>query len=704
MENHVFKMEIGGRELIVESGKYCGQADGSCIVRCGDTAVMVSATAAKQPRDGVDFFPLSIEFEEKMYAIGKIPGGFIKREGRPSEKAILSCRLIDRPLRPLFPKGYYNDVQVIATVLSVDTEIPPEVYAMIGSSVALSIAGLPFQGPTGSVVVGMVDGKYIINPNSAERAASRMHLTVSGTKDAIMMVEAGANEVTEQEMLEAILFAHEEIKRICAFISDIKEQIGKPERPYELYHVPAELDEQIREKFYDRMRWAMDTFDRTEREVREEQVKAEAVEYFAESYPDSKTDVGNSLYQIMKEIVREKIVEQGIRPDGRGYEDVRPIWCETGLFARTHGSAVFTRGQTQVMNLVTLGSLSDGQTLDGLSDETFKRYMHQYNMPPYSTGEAKPLRSANRREIGHGALAERAIVPMLPSEEEFPYAIRAVSEVLSSNGSTSQASICASSLALMDAGVPMKAPVAGTAMGLIKREDKVVVLTDIQGLEDFLGDMDFKVAGTDKGITAIQMDIKIKGIDKEILERALAQALRGRLHILGKMNEVLAAPRQEMSKFAPKITQFMINPDKIREVIGSGGKTINKIIADTGVKIDIEDDGRVAISTEDAAAAAKAKAIIMGIARDIKAGDVYKGKVTRIIPIGAFVEIAPGKEGMVHISKLAKERVEKVEDVVSEGQEILVRVLGIDEKHRINLIHRGVTQEDLDKFNASEEL
>ena len=704
MENHVFKMELGGRELIVESGKYCGQADGSCIVRCGDTAVMVSATAAKQPRDGVDFFPLSIEFEEKMYAIGKIPGGFIKREGRPSEKAILSCRLIDRPLRPLFPKGYYNDVQVIATVLSVDTEIPPEVYAMIGSSVALSIAGLPFQGPTGSVVVGMVDGKYIINPNSAERAASRMHLTVSGTKDAIMMVEAGANEVSEQEMLEAILFAHEEIKRICAFISDIKEQIGKPEKPYELYHVPAELDEQIREKFYDRMRWAMDTFDRTEREVREEQVKAEAVEYFAESYPDSKTDVGNSLYQIMKEIVREKIVEQGIRPDGRGYEDVRPIWCETGLFARTHGSAVFTRGQTQVMNLVTLGSLSDGQTLDGLSDETFKRYMHQYNMPPYSTGEAKPLRSANRREIGHGALAERAIVPMLPSEEEFPYAIRAVSEVLSSNGSTSQASICASSLALMDAGVPMKAPVAGTAMGLIKREDKVVVLTDIQGLEDFLGDMDFKVAGTDKGITAIQMDIKIKGIDKEILERALAQALRGRLHILGKMNEVLATPRQEMSKFAPKITQFMINPDKIREVIGSGGKTINKIIADTGVKIDIEDDGRVAISTEDAAAAAKAKAIIMGIARDIKAGDVYKGKVTRIIPIGAFVEIAPGKEGMVHISKLAKERVEKVEDVVSEGQEILVRVLGIDEKHRINLIHRGVTQEDLDKFNASEEL
>jgi polyribonucleotide nucleotidyltransferase len=703
VENHVFKMELGGRELIVESGKYCGQAGGSCIVRCGETAVMVSATAAKEPREGIDFFPLSIEFEEKMYAVGKIPGGFIKREGRPSEKAILSCRLIDRPLRPLFPKGYFNDVQVIATVLSVDPEIPPEVYAMIGSSVALSIAGVPFQGPTGSVVVGMVDGKYIINPDSAQREASRMHLTVSGTKDAIMMVEAGAKEVTESEMLEAILFAHEEIKKICAFISNIKEEIGKPEKPYELYQVPAELDEQVREKFYDRMRWAMDTFDRTERETREEQVKAEAVEYFAEAFPDSKTDVGNSLYAIMKEIVREKIVKEGIRPDGRSYEEVRPIWCETGLFARTHGSAVFTRGQTQVMNLVTLGPIGDGQTLDGISDETFKRYMHQYNMPPYSTGEAKPLRSANRREIGHGALAERAIVPMLPSEEEFPYAIRAVSEVLSSNGSTSQASICASSLALMDAGVPMKKPVAGTAMGLIKQDDQVVVLTDIQGLEDFLGDMDFKVAGTDKGITAIQMDIKIKGIDKEILERALAQALRGRLHILGKMNEVLPEARKNLSKYAPKITQFTINPDKIREVIGSGGKTINKIIADTGVKIDIEDDGRVSIATEDAVAAAKAKAIIMGIARDIKAGDVYKGKVTRIIPIGAFVELAPGKEGMVHISKLAKERVEKVEDVVKEGEEILVKVLGIDEKHRINLIHRGVTQEDLDRFNASEQ-
>ena len=704
MENHVYKMMLGGRELTVESGKYAEQADGNCIVRVGETAVMVTVTSAKEPREGADFFPLSIEFEEKMYSVGKIPGGYIKREGRPSEKAILACRLIDRPLRPLFPKGYYNDVQVVATVLSVDPDEPPEVYAMIGSSVALSIAGLPFMGPTGSVVVGLVDGEYVINPNAEQRARSRMHLTVSGTKDAIMMVEAGADEVTEEEMLNAILFAHEEIKRICDFILNIKNEIGKPERPYNVYHVPEELDAKIRENFYDKMVWAMDTFDRTEREEREAAVKEEAVEFFAEEYPDSKVDVGNSLYQIMKEIVRGKILNDGVRPDGRGLEEVRPIWCETSLFDRTHGSAVFTRGQTQVMNLVTLAPLSEGQELDGISEETFKRYIHQYNMPPYATGEAKPMRSTNRREVGHGALAERAIIPMLPSEEEFPYAIRAVSEVLSSNGSTSQASICASSLALMDAGVPLKKPVAGTAMGLIKGEDKIVVLTDIQGLEDFLGDMDFKVAGTDKGITAIQMDIKIKGIDREILERALAQALRGRLHILGKMNEVLPEPRKELSKYAPKITMFTINPDKIKDVIGTGGKMINKIIDETGVKIDIDDDGKVSIATEDAEAAAKAKQMIMNIVTDIEEGDIYKGKVTRIIPIGCFVELLPGKEGLVHISKFSKERVEKMEDVVSVGDELLVRVLGIDEKGRINLIHRGVKEEDYQKFLESKDL
>ncbi|MGI6664680.1 MAG: polyribonucleotide nucleotidyltransferase [Christensenellaceae bacterium] len=699
-ENHVFTMELGGRTLTVESGKYAEQADGSCLVKCGDTVIMVSATSAKTPREGIDFFPLSIEFEEKMYSVGKIPGGFIKREGRPSEKAVLACRLIDRPLRPLFPKGYYNDVQVIATVLSVDPDEAPEVYAMIGSSVALSISGIPFAGPTGSVVVGYVDGRYVINPNQEERAKSALHLTVSGTKDAVMMVEAAANELSEAEMLEAILLAHEEIKKICAFIENIKAEIGKPEKEVEYYEIPAELDAAVRENFYGRMEWAMDTTERSVREERENQVKKEAYEFFAETYPDSKKDIGNSLYAVMKEIVRDKIVNKGIRPDGRDYEEVRDIWCEVGVLPRTHGSAVFTRGQTQALNIVTLGPIGDGQTLDGISEETFKRYMHQYNMPPYSTGEAKPIRSANRREIGHGALAERAILPMLPSEEEFPYAIRAVSEVLSSNGSTSQASVCASSLALMDAGVPMKAAVAGTAMGLIKQDDKVVILTDIQGFEDFLGDMDFKVAGTSKGITAIQMDIKIKGIDKEVLERALEQALRGRLHILDKMNEVLPAGREELSTYAPKIIQFSIDPDKIRDVIGSGGKTINRIIEETGVKIDIEDDGRVFIATPDSEAAAKAKRIIKGIVRSIQKGDVYLGKVTRIIPIGAFVEIAPGREGLVHISKLAKERVEKVEDVVKEGQEILVRVLEIDRQHRINLIHRDVTQEDLDKFNA----
>ncbi len=695
MENHVFKMMLGGRELIVESGKYCGQADGNCIVRCGDTAVMVNATMAAAPRDGIDFFPLSVEFEEKMYAAGKIPGGFIKREGRPSEKAILTCRLIDRPIRPLFPKGFYNDVQVIATVMSVDTEIPPEVYAMIGSSVALSISGIPFLGPTGTVAVGLVDGEYIINPDSEQRAKSRLALTVSGTKDAVMMVEAGAEEISEDEMLGAILFAHEEIKKICAFIEEIKAAIGKPAKEVTVYAVPEELDAEIKENFTEKMKWAMEPFDRHERSDRESQVKAEAVEFFAEKYPDSKKDVENSLYNLMKEIVRHKIVADGIRPDGRGYEEVRPIWCETGIFGRTHGSAVFTRGETQVMNIVTLGAMGDGQTLDGLSDEVFKRYMHQYNMPPYTTGEAKPLRSANRREIGHGALAERAILPMLPDEEEFPYAIRAVSEVLSSNGSTSQASVCASSMALMDAGVPMKKPVAGAAMGLMKHEGQVIVLTDIQGLEDFLGDMDFKVAGTVDGITAIQMDIKIKGIDKEILERALAQAKRGRLHILSKMDEAISTAREHLSPYAPKIIQFTINPDKIREVIGSGGKTINKIIADTGVKIDIEDDGRVFISTPDEAAAKKAKKIIMGIATDVEVGQVYMGKVTKIIPKGAFVELVPGKEGMVRIGELSKKFVEKVEDVVAEGDELLVKVIEIDKMNRINLTHKGVKPEEL---------
>ena len=703
MENHVYKLDIGGREVVVESGKYCGQAGGSCIVRCGDTAVMVTATASSNKRD-IDFFPLSVEYEEKMYAAGKIPGGFIKREGRPSEKAVLACRLIDRPIRPLFPKGYYNDVQVVATVLSVDTEYPPEIYAMIGSSVALSISGIPFAGPTGSVVVGMVDGEYVINPDSAQREKSELHLVVSGTKDAVMMVEAGANEVTEEAMLGAILYGHDEVRRICEWIQTIKDDIGTPPIEADIHVVPDEIDAAVREKFTERMVWAMDTFDRTERETREAQVKEEAAEYFAEIYPDDAKDVQAVLYNIMKETVRSKIINDGIRPDGRTVEEVRPIWCETHMFARPHGSACFTRGQTQVMNFVTLGAMGDGQTLDGLSEDTFKRYIHHYNMPPYSTGEARPMRSASRREIGHGALAERAILPMLPDEEEFPYAIRAVSEVVSSNGSTSQASICASSLALMDAGVPLKKAVAGTAMGLIKDKEtgKIVVLTDIQGLEDFLGDMDFKVAGTADGITAMQMDIKIDGIDREIFERALAQALRGRMHILGKMNEVLDKPRAELSPYAPKIICFTIHPDKIREVIGPGGKMINKIIAETGVKIDIDDDGKVFIVTPDADASKRAKKMIMDIARDIEVGDVFNGKVTRIMQFGAFVELAPGKEGMVHISKLANKRVAKVEDVVNVGDMLTVKVSEIDRQNRINLTHKGVTEADLKKLTEEE--
>lgn len=703
MENHVYKLDIGGREVVVESGKYCGQAGGSCIVRCGDTAVMVTATASSNKRD-IDFFPLSVEYEEKMYAAGKIPGGFIKREGRPSEKAVLACRLIDRPIRPLFPKGYYNDVQVVATVLSVDTEYPPEIYAMIGSSVALSISGIPFAGPTGSVVVGMVDGEYVINPDSAQREKSELHLVVSGTKDAVMMVEAGANEVTEEAMLGAILYGHDEVRRICEWIQTIKDDIGKPPIEADIHVVPDEIDAAVREKFTERMVWAMDTFDRTERETREAQVKEEAAEYFAEIYPDDAKDVQAVLYNIMKETVRSKIINDGIRPDGRTVEEVRPIWCETHMFARPHGSACFTRGQTQVMNFVTLGAMGDGQTLDGLSEDTFKRYIHHYNMPPYSTGEARPMRSASRREIGHGALAERAILPMLPDEEEFPYAIRAVSEVVSSNGSTSQASICASSLALMDAGVPLKKAVAGTAMGLIKDKEtgKIVVLTDIQGLEDFLGDMDFKVAGTADGITAMQMDIKIDGIDREIFERALAQALRGRMHILGKMNEVLDKPRAELSPYAPKIICFTIHPDKIREVIGPGGKMINKIIAETGVKIDIDDDGKVFIVTPYADASKRAKKMIMDIARDIEVGDVFNGKVTRIMQFGAFVELAPGKEGMVHISKLANKRVAKVEDVVNVGDMLTVKVSEIDRQNRINLTHKGVTEADLKKLTEEE--
>ena len=666
------------------------------MVRCGGTAVLVCATVAKTARDGVDFLPLSCEFEEKMYAVGKIPGGFIKREGRPTEKAVLTSRLIDRPLRPLFPKGFYNDVQVIATVMSVEQDVQPDVLAMIGSSIALSISEAPFMGPTGAVSVGYVDGEYIINPNSLQRELSRMQLTVAGTRDAVMMVEAGAQEVTEAEMLRAILLAHEEIKRIVDFIDEIAKEIGKPKCEVEVYKPDEILTERVRDYAFKNMQWALDTFDRKEREARSQQVKDDTIAQFAEEFPDSAKDIDNILYGFTKEIVREKIINKGIRPDGRTYEQIRPIWCEVGILPRTHGSAVFTRGQTQVLTVATLGAMGDGQTLDGISEEEFKRYMHQYNMPPYSVGETRVMRGPGRREIGHGALAERSLVPVLPNQDDFPYAIRLVSEVISSNGSTSQASVCASTLALMDAGVPIKKPVAGVAMGLIQDPEtgKIVVLTDIQGLEDFLGDMDFKVAGTKDGITAIQMDIKIKGINEEILTRALAQAREGRLFILGKMLETLPAPRAELSPYAPRILQFTINPDKIREVIGTGGKTINKIIADTGVKIDIEDDGRVFIASPDQEAAAEAMRMIEAIVKDIEIGDVYLGKVVSILPIGAQVEIKPGKKGLVHISKLSNKRVERVEDVVSLGDEILVRVIDIKPDGKIDLTHKGLLPDD----------
>ena len=692
MEYKVFTTELAGRPLSIEFGKYAQQAAGSAFVRYGDTVVMVNATMSEQARDGVDFFPLSVDFEEKQYSVGKIPGGFIKREGRPTEKATLTCRLIDRPLRPLFPKGMRNDVQVVATCLSVDKDIPPEVPAMIGSSAALAVSNIPWNGPTGTVVVGCVDGELIINPDEAQRAKSTLHLTVSGTRDAVLMVEAGAEEVTEEQMLQAIMLAHDEIKKIVAFIDSIQAEIGKEKSQVTLVVTGDDIKAAVREYAYDKCCWVFETTDRHERQAREAQVKAETAEHFAEQFEGRMSEVSDALYYLNKEIMRKKILEKGVRPDGRGLTDIRPIWCEVGVLPRTHGSAIFTRGETQALTVTTLGSMSDVQILDGLGTEDSKRYMHHYNMPPYATGEAGRMKSPGRREIGHGALAERALLPVIPSEEDFPYALRLVSEILSSNGSSSMASVCGSTLSLMDAGVNIKAPVAGVAMGLIKdtESDNVAVLTDIQGLEDFLGDMDFKVAGTIKGITAIQMDIKIAGIDRNILERALEQARIGRLKIMEIMLQTIAQPREHLSKYAPKIVRFTINPEKIREVIGPGGKMINKIIAETGVKIDIEDDGRVYIATPDEAAATKARRIIEGIAKDVEVGDVYLGKVVRIMPFGAFIELTPGKDGMLHISKMADHRVEKVEDVMNIGDEIEVKVNEIDSQGRVNLIRTDI--------------
>lgn len=685
-----FKTAIGGKLLELEIGKVCEMANGQVMVRYGDTVVNVTAVASKEPRPDIDFFPLSCDYEEKMYAAGKIPGGFIKREGRPSEKAILNSRLMDRPLRPLFPKGFFNDVQVVATVMCVDNDAPSEIAAMIGSSVALAISDIPWDGPTGSVLIGMVDGQFVVNPSLAQREQSSMHLVVSGTKEAIMMVEAGANEVPEETILDAIMFAHEEIKKIVEFIEEIVKEVGKPKMEIELYKVPEDIEAAVREYAEDKMRAAIQTYDKMERLDNMDAVEAETKEHFAEIYPDNGKDIGNVLYAITKEQVRSLILDDEIRPDNRKRTEIRPIWCDTGLLPRTHGSGLFKRGQTQVMSIATLGPLSEAQIIDGITEQTEKRYMHHYNFPPYSVGEARPMRSPGRREIGHGALAERALLPVLPSVEEFPYAIRVVSDVLSSNGSTSMGSTCGSCLSLMDAGVPIKRPVSGIAMGLIERVEpdgssKIAILSDIQGMEDFLGDMDFKVAGTTEGITAIQMDIKVHGLSREILKNALAQAHEGRMYILDQMLEEISEPRKELSPYAPRIISMMIDPDKIRTVIGPGGKTINKIIADTGVKIDIDDTGLVYVAAPDMDSANAAMAEIELLTKDVEVGETYEGTVTRIMNFGAFIEILPGKEGLLHISKMAKERVEKVEDVMNIGDKVKVKVTEIDNQNRINL-------------------
>ena len=687
-----FKTAVGGRLLEFELGKICEQANGQVMVKYGESVVSVTVCASKEPREDIDFFPLSCDYEEKMYASGKIPGGFIRREGRPSEKAILSSRLMDRPLRPLFPKGYHNDVVVVATVMSVDLDCETDIMAMVGASVAIATSDIPWEGPIAAVRVGRVDGRFIINPTLEQREQSDINLTVAGTKDAIMMVEAGADEVSEEVMLDAIFFGHEEIKKLVEFIDEIVAEVGKPKKELVLKQIPEDIDAAVRAYATGRMQEAIHTFDKLERLDNMDAVEVETKKHFAEIYPDNEKDIAAVLYNITKESVRNMILDEGIRPDNRKTTEIRPVWCETGLLPRVHGSGLFTRGQTQVMSTRTLAPSSEAQMIDGITEQTEKRYMHHYNFPGYCTGEAKSPRSPGRREIGHGALAERALLPVIPPVEEFPYALRVVSDVLSSNGSSSMGSTCGSTLALMDAGVPIKRPVSGIAMGLISRTEedgsqKIAVLSDIQGMEDFLGDMDFKVTGTEVGVTAIQMDIKIHGLSREILEKALAQAKEGRAHILDVMLEEIPEPRKEMSKYAPRSINMMIDPDKIRIVIGPGGKTINRIIDETGVKIDIAEDasGLISIYSSDMAGAEAAKREIELLTKDAEVGQTYEGKVTKIMSFGAFIEILPGKEGLLHISKMADHRVEKVEDVMNVGDEVKVRVYEIDKQNRINL-------------------
>nr|WP_136479282.1 polyribonucleotide nucleotidyltransferase [Acetivibrio thermocellus]THJ78591.1 polyribonucleotide nucleotidyltransferase [Acetivibrio thermocellus] len=696
-----FSMELAGRTLTIETGKLAQLANGSVLVRYGDTVVLSTATASATPREGVDFFPLSVDYEERLYAVGKIPGGFIKREGKPSEKAILTARVIDRPLRPLFPKDLRNDVAIVNTVLSVDQDNSPELAALLGSSIAVSISDIPFNGPVGAVILGLIDGEVIINPTEKQREISQMYVTLAGTRNKIVMIEAGANEVPDEVMLDAIKKGHEEIKKIVDFIDGIVKEVGKPKFEYESAEVPEEIFNAVREYAYDKMREAVLAVDKQVRDKNIDDLTKEITEHFAEVFPEMEPAIKEAIYKLEKKVVREYILEEGRRVDGRRLDEIRPLSAEVGLLPRVHGSGLFTRGQTQVLSSVTLGAMGDVQILDGIDTEETKRYMHHYNFPGFSVGEAKSSRGPGRREIGHGALAERALEPVIPSEEEFPYTIRVVSEVLMSNGSTSQGSVCGSTLALMDAGVPIKKPVAGISAGLVVDEnnpDRFVTFMDIQGIEDFFGDMDFKVAGTKDGITAIQVDIKIDGLTEEIIKQAFELTRKGRLYIIDNvLLKAIPEPRKQMSKYAPKIISTTINPDKIREVIGPGGKMINKIIDETGVKIDINDDGRVYIFSSDIQAGKRARSMIEAIAKDIEPGQVFLGRVIRVTSFGTFVEFLPGKEGLVHISKLDKKRVERVEDIVRVGDQILVKVIEIDKQGRVNLSRKDAMEDEWDK-------
>lgn len=688
-----FRMELAGRPLIVETGKMAKQASGAVLVRYGETVVLVTSTASKEAREGMDFFPLTVDYEEKMYAVGKMPGGFLRREGRPGNSAILNARLIDRPIRPLFDKRCRNDIHVMATVLSVDYDNAPELCGMLGASASLGISDIPWDGPIAGVRVGRVDGKFVINPTQEQLKVSTLNITVAGSETAILMVEGGAQEAPEEDVLDAIMFGHETIKELVAFQKKIIEEVGKLKRTLIFPEIPEEIKTAIYAYAERPLKEAIFNPDKLTREAHMEEVRKEAETHFKEIYPENGSDITECLNHLTKEIVRHMISVDKIRPDGRALDEIRPISCEVGLLPRVHGSALFTRGQTQALTITTLAPMSETQIIDDLTQETEKRYIHQYNFPSYSVGETKSSRGPGRREIGHGALAERALIPVIPTVEEFPYAIRVVSEILESNGSSSQASVCGSTMSLMNAGVPIKAPVAGIAMGLVNEGEHFTVLTDIQGMEDALGDMDFKVAGTAKGITAIQMDIKIHGLSREILLAALQQAQKGRMFILGKMAECIDKPAEHLSPYAPKIITLTIPVDRIRDVIGSGGKIINKIISETGVKMDVEEDGHVYIATPDEEAAQRAKKWVEELTHEVQVGETYLGKVTRLMKFGVFVEILPGKEGMVHVSQLAPRRVEKPEDVVHEGDEIMVKVTEIDDKGRINLSRKALLQE-----------